>query len=479
VSSELERRAAATLLPGYVGLEPPEWVLRHLDQGLGGVVLYARNVGSPDQLRAATDTLREARPDVLVAIDEEGGDVTRLEAERGSSYPGNWALGHVDDLDLTQSVARAMGADLARVGVNLDLAPVADVNTNRDNPIVGIRSFGEDPPRVARHVAAFVDGLQQAGVAACAKHFPGHGDTVEDSHLTLPTVPAVEEGALEPFRAAIEAGTRAIMTAHIRVADLGQEPATINPRILGELLRGELRYPGLVITDALEMRAISATIGVEEGAVRALAAGADALCLGHDLWEEATDGLVTAIVAAVRDGRLTEERLAEAAGRIAELGAWAGREAPITNGGGGIGLEAARRALDVSGEFAPLAAAAVVVELRPEPSIAVGDQPYGLGDALRGRLPGVDVVRCDARSLDGLADTMQGRDRVVVVQDAHRHAWQREVVDRLAAQAGRTIVVETGLPYWRPPGTTAFLATHGASRVCLEAAAERLSAGAA
>jgi beta-N-acetylhexosaminidase len=230
-----------------------------------------------------------------------------------------------------------------------------------------------------------------------------------------------------------------------------------------------------VITDALEMRAISATIGVEEGAVRALAAGADALCLGHDLWEEATDGLVAAIVAAVRDGRLSEERLADAADRVAELGAWARRDASVTNGDREIGLEAARRALDVSGELAPLAAPTVVVELRPEPSIAVGDQPYGLGDALRARLASVDVVRRDAGSLDGLADAMQGRDRVVVVQDAHRHAWQREVVDQLAAQAGRTIVVETGLPYWRPPATTAFLATHGAGRACLEAAAERLA----
>jgi beta-N-acetylhexosaminidase len=475
VSRELERLAAATLLPGYVGLEPPEWVLRHLDRGLGGVVLYARNVDSPEQLRAATDALRATRADVIVAVDEEGGDVTRLEAGRGSSYPGNWALGHVDDVDLTLRVARALGTDLARAGVNLDLAPVADVNTNRDNPIIGIRSFGAEPERVARHVAAFISGLQEVGVAACAKHFPGHGDTVEDSHLALPTVPSVEEGALGPFRAAIDGGTKAIMTAHIRVADLGAEPATINPRVLGELLRGELGYTGLVITDALEMRAISATVGVEEGAVRALAAGADALCLGHDLWEEATDRLVIAIAAAVREERLSEDRLAEAAGRVAELGAWASEQHRDAGTDSGIGLEAARRAIDVEGTLPPLDPGAVVVELRPEPSIAVGDQPYGLGDALRERRGGIDVLRRDGEALDGLADAIGGRDRVVVVQDAHRHAWQREAVEQLATQAGRTIVVETGLPYWRPPGPTAYLATHGSGRACLEAAAERLA----
>jgi beta-N-acetylhexosaminidase len=475
VSGELERLAAATLLPGYVGLEPPDWVVRRLGDGLGGIILYARNIVSPEQLRGATDALRRAREDVIVAIDEEGGDVTRLEAARGSSYPGNWALGHVDDLDLTRSVARAMGGDLAAVGVNLDLAPVADVNTNPDNPIIGIRSFGSDPGRVARHVAAFVSGLQEAGVAACAKHFPGHGDTVEDSHLELPTVPSIEEGALEPFRAAIEADARAIMTAHIRVADLGEEPATISARILGDLLRGELGYKGLVITDALEMRAISATIGVEEGAVRALAAGADALCLGHDLWEEATGQLVAAIAAAVREGRLTEERLVEAAGRVAEVGAWGSTQRPPASAAADVGQEAARRALDVEGEPAPLGSTTIVVELRPPPSIAVGEQPYGLGDALRKQLPAVEVVRLDSATLDGLGATLVGRDRVVVMQDAHRHAWQREAVDALSALDGRTVVVETGLPYWRPVGADAFVATHGSSRASLEAAADRLT----
>ena len=206
---EIERLAAATLFPGFEEVDAPDWVRRRLDDGLGGVVLYARNAVDREQLSTLNEALRGVRDDVLVAIDEEGGDVTRLEAETGSSYPGNGALGHVDDVELTRDVALAMGADLASVGVNLDLAPVADVNTNPDNPIIGIRSFGADPDLVSRHVAAFVGGLQEAGVAACAKHFPGHGDTAEDSHLQLPTVETLEEAALEPFRAAIGAGTRA------------------------------------------------------------------------------------------------------------------------------------------------------------------------------------------------------------------------------------------------------------------------------
>ena len=310
---ELERLASSCIFPGFEGPAAPDWLRRRLAEGLGGVVLYAWNVESPAQLRGLTDDLRSERPDLLIGIDEEGGDVTRLEAATGSSYPGNGALGVVDDADLTERVAASLGAELADAGVNLDFAPVADVNTNPQNPVIGIRSFGSDGDLVARHVAAFVHGLQSAGVAACAKHFPGHGDTSEDSHLTLPVVDSIEEVALTPFRAAIDAGVQAIMTAHIVVGSLGPTPATMSSRILHDLLRGDLGYSGLVVTDALEMKAISATVGVEEGAVRAVAAGADALCLGHDLFDEAVASVRDALVAAVRDRRLPEERLAGAA----------------------------------------------------------------------------------------------------------------------------------------------------------------------
>jgi beta-N-acetylhexosaminidase len=325
--SELERHAAGCVLPAFEGPVVPDWVRRRLGEGLGGVVLYAWNVQDRDQLRALTADLRAEREDVLVAIDEEGGDVTRLEAATGSSYPGNGALGVVDDVELTERVAASLGAELADVGVNLDFAPVADVNTNPQNPVIGIRSFGADGDHVARHVAAFVHGLQRAGVAACAKHFPGHGETSEDSHLALPVVDSVEEAALLPFRAAIDADVQSVMTAHIVVRALGESPATMSPAILNELLREELGFRGLVVTDALEMNAISRTVGVEEGAVRALAAGADALCLGHDLFDESVVSVRDALVAGVRDGRLAEERLADAAGRVAGIAGWSSARA--------------------------------------------------------------------------------------------------------------------------------------------------------
>jgi beta-N-acetylhexosaminidase len=462
MSAELERLALGCLLPGFPGHEPPDWIRRLVEAGLGGAVLYAWNVRDTDQLRALTDALRAERPELIVAIDEEGGDVTRLEAKDGSSYPGNWALGVVDDVDLTRAVAGAMASDLASAGVNLDFAPVADVNTAADNPIIGVRSFGSDAELVARHVAAFVEGLETGGVAACAKHFPGHGDTLEDSHLELPTVETLRPEALLPFRAAIDAGVTAIMTAHIRVREVGDEPATLNKALLGDLLRGELGFAGVAITDALEMKAISATVGVEQGAVRALTAGADALCLGHDLGADSVDRIVEAIVDAVRTGALAEERLAAAAGRLAGVVA---QRASTEQADRSIGVAAARRALRADGDVR-LTRPAVVVELRPEPTIAVDARNGGLGDTLAARLPETRVSHEPTAKTDGQL--------VVVLQDAHRHEWQRGAATKLLEAASDAIVVEVGLPIWHPEGAAGYVATHGAARVNVEAAVEKL-----
>jgi beta-N-acetylhexosaminidase len=469
LSTELERLAAGCLLAGFAGPTVPERLTGWLESGLGGVVLFARNVESPDQVAELTAGLRAERPEVVVAIDEEGGDVTRLEAASGSSYPGSWALGVVDDLALTKGVATAIGADLAAAGVNVNLAPVADVNLNPLNPIVGIRSFGSDAELVARHVAAFVTGLQRTGVAACVKHFPGHGDTREDSHLELPTVRRDEEtmaAMLLPFRAGIAAGARAVMTAHIRVAGLDDAPATLSRTVIGDFLRGDLGFTGVVVTDALEMRAVSETVGAAEGAVQALEAGADSLCLGHDLRPEP---IHAAVVDAVRSGRLAEERVQEAATRVAELGA--STLEPVSEARE-VGLEAARRALVAEGDVT-LRRPPLVIELAPESSIAAGRANNRLADALRSaeavRLHGAPL---DARSL--LAEHY-GRQLVVVVRDAHRHTWERVAAQTLLEAAPDGVLVEVGVPVWRPDGV-GYIATHGQGRVNLEAAAERLQA---
>ncbi|MCK1835739.1 glycoside hydrolase family 3 protein, partial [Micromonospora sp. R42003] len=321
----LRRLALGTLLAAYPGPVPPDWAVDLLADGLAGHTLFGTNIHDPAQVAASTAALRAGRPDVIVAIDEEGGDVTRLAHATGSPYPGNAALGTVDDPALTREVYAAIGAELAALGVTLDLAPTVDVNTADENPVIGTRSFGADPKRVAVHSAAAVAGLQSTGVAACAKHFPGHGATVADSHHELPTVdvpPAVlRERDLPPFAAVVDAGVRAVMTAHIRVPALtGDGPATFSRAVLHDLLRVEYGFTGAVVTDALEMKgAVLAAGGVGTGAVRALAAGADLLCIGARVDAELVESVAAEIVAAIGDGRLARERVEEAAGRTATL----------------------------------------------------------------------------------------------------------------------------------------------------------------
>ena len=449
--AELERLALRCIWPGFPGHEPPDWVRRWLSQGLGGVVYFGRNVRDPEQVAALSGTLRAEQPDLVVAIDEEGGDVTRLELATGSSSPGNWALGVVDDVETTEAVARGIGTLCAAAGVNLDFAPVADVNSNPRNPVIGVRSFGAEPELVARHVSAFVRGLQSTGVAACAKHFPGHGDTEEDSHLALPVAHGDLDAALVPFRAAVAAGVQSIMTAHIVVPAVDGVPATVSRRLLTDLLRGELGFDGLVVTDALEMRGLAGSVGVEEGAVQALAAGADALCLGFELGEEDVRSVCAAILEAVRSGRLAEERVAEAARRAERLARWAGRPHPA-DVLPEAGLEAARRALHVEGDV-QVDGPARVVELLPEPNIAAGPHEH---------------------SLAHLLDTADGGRLVIVLRDAHRYERERTEAERLLEAHPDAIVVETGLPSWRPPAARAYIATQGAGQANLEAAAERL-----
>ncbi|MEH1056519.1 glycoside hydrolase family 3 N-terminal domain-containing protein [Micromonospora sp. CPCC 206171] len=482
--------AAAVLQPGFVGTTPPGWVCRWLGEGLGSVVLFARNVVDPGQLAALTATLRAERPDVLVAIDEEAGDVTRIESALGSSRPGNFALGAVDDPALTEEVARDLGADLAALGVTLNYAPDADVNNNPANPVIGVRSFGADPQLVARHTAAWVRGLQSAGVAACAKHFPGHGDTRVDSHHDLPRIGAsrarLDAGELVPFRAAVAAGVQAVMTGHLLVPALDEElPATLSPRILGDLLREELGFSGVVITDAVEMRAVTDRYGFAGAAVRALAAGADAVCVGGERADEdAARHLRDAIVAAVVAGELPEERLAEAAKRVGQLAAWtvaarADRPAqgvPVHDGSP-VGLAAARRAVRVSGATAalPLVAAAHVVEFSPPRNIAIGPEtPWGIAAPLAALRPGTTTARF--AEVEVPADPTAGADGrpvVLVVRDLHRHDWMRSAVERALAARPDAVVVELGVP--ELVVGRVHVATHGATRAGAQAVAELLA----
>ncbi|MEE1752022.1 glycoside hydrolase family 3 protein [Streptomyces sp. SP18CS02] len=481
------------LLASYEGRVPPPWIRRAVEDGLAGVGVFGTNLAAPapgartpapvpygtlhDDIVAP---LRAVRPDVLIALDEEGGDVTRLDYHRGSPYPGNHALGAVDDPGLTRRVASAIGADLVDAGINLCLGPCADVNSQPDNPIIGVRSFGADPELVARHTEAFVRGLQDSGAAATLKHFPGHGDTGIDSHTALPDVdrdlPALRALDLPPFVAGIAAGAKAVMTGHIRLPRLAEPPATLSPRIVTGLLRGELGYEGVIISDALEMAPILGRYGFGGAAVLAWSAGVDLVLLGASGVEHTLPEVYKAVEAALRKGELTIDRLEEAAARVDALRTWALPVAPGVSRHPGIGLVAARRAVSSVGvhPFGP-AAPVHTVRLMSAANMAVGVAPWGLARALEGldRLassvdvdPGTDPAEIPLPAVGPLA---------VVVRDAAGDPWQHAAVEALRARRPDLVTVDMGLA--PAPGrlTSPLLLTRGAGLANAIAAAEFLT----
>jgi beta-N-acetylhexosaminidase len=425
----LDRLALQVLLPAFPGTTVPNAVLGLLEEGLGGLCLFGSNTADgPDAVAAYTASVRSAAPGAVVAVDEEGGDVTRLHVPDGSPVLGPLALGAAGDVELTRSVGRAIGLELAAVGITLDLGPIADVNSNPRNPVIGTRSFGSNASDVADHVSAWTDGLQSAGVAACAKHFPGHGDTAEDSHLALPVLDVDEavltERELVPFVAAVRAGTAAVMTSHVVVPALDPElPATLSAPVLG-LLRDRLGFRGVIVSDALDMAGASGSRGIPEAAVLSIAAGADLLCIGAENDVDLVRALQAALVAAVRSGRLAEERLAEAAKAVGGLTV---TPQPGPQLDPAVLAAGAARSVTVNGTL-PNLAGARVVRVDSAGTIAIGSAPWGLA---------ADVVVAPG-------DTgLPAGPLVLQVRDAHR---QPDVLATLAAAPPGSVVVEWGWP---------------------------------
>jgi len=468
------------LLARFDGVVPPPWLLKWLDDGLAGVLLFAANLTSPEQARSVISQLRSHNPHVLIAVDEEGGIVTRLEAASGSSYPGNAALGAVDDVTVTRAVAQSIGAMLADVGISLNLAPVADLGGNPANPVIGVRSFGADPARVAAHTAAFVTGLQANMVAACAKHFPGHGRAAADSHTTLPsvaaTLPELLATDLVPFRAAIEAGVRSVMTGHVVFPAIDELPATLSRRLVTEVLRGELGFDGVIITDALGMAGIGDGAKRAAGAIRAIAAGADLICLPAE--EAAQLRARDTVAAAFHGGVLSRDRVAEAAARVRALANWANPH-PVAAADPALGAAVARRAMLADGAVTPLRSPPYVLDAGGQMSLRLGDSAASLLLLLRERLPGTEGVRltgpADLAGLDERIAAASGRPLVVVVRDAHQHDWQRELLHRSLAARPDAQVVGTGTMHDRALAGPRYLGTRGGSRASLLAAANVLT----
>lgn len=393
-----ERAVNGVLLPGFEagggsdGGPVPDWLADAARAGLAGVVYFARNTPDVATTTELSDALHAISPDLVIAVDEEGGDVSRLEAATGSSLPGAAALGAYPGGGavslgaggaVSLDAGRALGRLLAATGIDLLLGPVLDVVSEPDNPVIGVRAFGTTPDAVARHGIAFARGVRSAGVGVCGKHFPGHGATTVDSHVGLPVVDApldvVRARDLLPFARALRPEGRsagqstldAVMTAHVLFPALGPAPASVEPAAT-RLLR-ELGHDGPVITDALDMGALRELTGsVGEAAVRAVEAGADLLCLGLDpaLYTECYDALRQA----VDHGRLTVERLEESRARTQALvTAVRDRRAAA---GTATGADVAREALaDLADLGAQIADAVVHVRGGPLVPLAPGAEP--------------------------------------------------------------------------------------------------------
>jgi beta-N-acetylhexosaminidase len=483
-SAAISRAVLTTLLPGFVGTTLPEWLASRLRSGLGGVCVFGSNIHSTAQLRQLTDSIYAANPLAIIAIDEEGGDVTRLHYADGSPLPGNALLGRIDDAAYTESIGARIGWDLRRTGFNLDFAPDADVNSNPDNPVIGVRSFGTTPAGVSEQVAAWTRGIQSTGVAACSKHFPGHGDTAQDSHVALPVVDRslaeLRERELLPFVAAVEAGTKTIMSSHILLPQVDAErPATLSRTILQGLLRDELGFDGVIVSDALDMAGASATIGIPEAAARALDAGCDLLCIGSETTPELVDEMQRVVLQAIADGRLEASRVEDAARRVEALAKdlIAERDrTPVPPAGRPDDLRAEDierviAAFDVRDRASSILgdrrSALRLVRIETGTNVAVGMAPWGpdpasvaSGDA------GTSVWSESTTVWPGAAVSLEPEpDSVMVVvgRDIHRHAFAREVVDGLRAAHPAVVSVDMGWP--SDDRAYADIATFGASRL--------------
>jgi beta-N-acetylhexosaminidase len=323
----LEDKIGQMLVVGFHGLQPPDYILEWLSVGrISGVVLFGRNIASPQQVADLTQACHEAakRP-IFIVIDQEGGIVTRF--RKGfSESPGAMALGVADSESLAEDVAHVLGKEMRSLGFNWNLAPVVDLTHDINNPSVGTRSLGTDKVRVGQLAAAQIRGFQKAGVAATAKHFPGIGNTPIDTHDSRAIIDSppsyLWEQDLVPFRAAIEAGVNAIMVSHVMVKAIDdQNPSTLSPKVIQELLRRDLNFKGLVCTDCMEMHAISDHYMPSEAALRAVQAGQDLLFFSHSYHQDHSghEAIYDDLVQAVNKGIIAEARIDDSVGRIQAL----------------------------------------------------------------------------------------------------------------------------------------------------------------
>lgn len=323
--TQLRRACGQLLSVGFDGLAAPTQLLDRIARSeIGGVMLFRPNIESPAQVAALVTALRSSSPPtapLVVSVDQEGGLVQRLRSPL-TVWPDMGSVGAAGDVQRTRAVGRALGGELAALGIGWNFAPVLDVHTNPRNPVIGNRAFGSTVDIVTDHALALWRGLHDARVLGCGKHFPGHGDTHADSHLELPSVghdqARLQAVELAPFAVAVRAGIESLMTAHVLYpAWDAKRPATLSRRIAYEILRGELRFAGLLVSDDLGMRAVADHYTVEDLVVESLLAGVD-----HFLVRESVERQVQAFEALVKAGEArvaVRARIEESADRVARF----------------------------------------------------------------------------------------------------------------------------------------------------------------
>jgi beta-N-acetylhexosaminidase len=506
---DLEHQIGQKLLFAFHGKEKlsPEIISAFKKYYPGGLTLFrSMNVGTPAQLKGLNESLqRLARdlelPPLIIATDQEGGQL--MAVGEGTPLPGNMALGATRSTELARKAGEVLGRELAALGINVNYAPCADVNVNPQNPVVGTRSFGEDPQLVSELTAAIIEGIQSQGVAATVKHFPGHGDTASDTHHGRTTVPhslerlhAVE---LPPFSAALRADVKLVMTAHLGIPSIDgpdAPPATLSSNILNGLLRRELSFDGVIITDAMDMRAIRQGELFREDCFRAAKAGADLLLITSDPQDQAR--AYESLLQAAQTGQLTSGELEASLGRISRLKKWLADQPPAPD----LSVIQSADHLKIADEIAersitlvrdrvkllPIHLAsdkkiAVVIPL-PQDLTPADTSSYvmpKLADSIRAYHPRVDEIRIPFAPSEQdravLRQKLRGYDLVVIgTINAYAQAEQAEFVREALRMNVPVIIVAMRLPYdlMAFPDASTFVCTYSILEPSMRAAAKAL-----
>lgn len=500
----VEEKVGQMVMMGVPGTEVGHEASTLIEQyHVGGIMLFAENVETPGQVAEFTYNLQQlaraggARVPLFIAIDQEGGRVVRIR-DGVTPLPSQMAIGASGSVAFAEQVGRIIGTELAAMGINMNAAPVMDVNNNPNNPVIGIRSFGEEPHSVAEYGTAFIHGMQAHGVLATAKHFPGHGDTDVDSHLALPTIvhprERLDQIELVPFRAAIAAGVAAIMSAHITFPAVDSTPglpSTLSHPVLTGLLRNELGFQGLIVTDALEMKGVADQYAFGEAAIMAVRAGADIVLIAQSRYNMDGVQAIEALVQAVRDGTIPMDRIDESVGRILaakEQTAVATVGTDVAHRSGVIASEestetvhtVARNAVTVvrnEDEFLPISPEAVGTLLVVRPAL----DRFVLADELRARMPRVEEVLVSLRPTEAeIRAVLQAADNadtiIVATAAATIRPEQVELVRALHELEQKMVVLAVAEPYdlVRFPHVRTYVATYGSQPLHVRSAVEVL-----